>query len=96
MKLKFLRNELTHHRFEPEVDGGTTYAFEYKKGKLIIGREKMYRLISALSREEREFASISKEFIDRSCKNNNYAYCDEKELLIDLVKLVQADVIRVV
>lgn len=94
--MKFCRQEHTHIRFEPEVDGGTTYAFEYKKGDLVIGRKKMYNLLIALSEKEQEADVLYRDFIGPSANETDNRYADEKELLVDLMKLVNANVIRVV
>ncbi|HEX2964293.1 MAG TPA: hypothetical protein VHO84_00825 [Syntrophorhabdaceae bacterium] len=84
----------THIRFEPEVDGGTTYAFEHKKGLLVIGRKKMHSVLSALLEKDRELDFLRKTFIVAS--SDEGAYFDEKELMIDLMKLINADVIQTI
>ncbi len=93
--MKFIRNKNSHVRFEPDVDNGTTYAFDHKKGVLIIGRKKMYNVLSALSNKEQELEFLYQDFIDSSGNSGYESYTDEKELMIDLMKLVNADVIRV-
>ncbi len=93
--MKFYRHKHSHIRFEPEVDGGTTYAFEYKKGDLVIGKKKMYCLLTALSEKEQESDFLCRDFIGSPSGQTDDRYSDEKELMVDLMKLVNADVIRV-
>ena len=93
--MKFNLRKNTHIRFEPEVDGGTTYAFQHRKGLLIIGRKKMYSVLSALREKDQELDLLRDMFIVKSGATEE-AYSDEKELMIDLMKLVNADVIQVV
>lgn len=90
-----LRNHI-HIRFEPEVDGGTTYAFEHKKGVLVIGKEKMHLLLSALLEGDRELEVLCSTFIDPATVQKDKMYSDQKELMIDLMKLVNADVVQVI
>ena len=94
--MKFSLRRHTHIRFEPEVDGGTTYAFEHKKGLLVIGRKKMHSILSALLEKDQELDSLRKTFINASPGEGADVYSDEKELMIDLMKLVNADVIEAI
>jgi hypothetical protein len=94
--MKFYRHKHTHIRFEPEVDGGTAYAFEYEKGVLVTGRKKMYCLLTALSEKEQDADFLNRNFIGPLSGETNDSYTDEKELMVDLMKLVNADVLRVV
>ena len=94
--MKFSLRKHTHIRFEPEVDGGTTYAFEHKKGLLVIGRKKMHSILSALLEKDHELDLLCKTFIIASPSVGADIYSDEKELMIDLMKLVNADVIQVI
>lgn len=93
--MRFYRQKHTHVRFEPEVDGGTTYAFEYKKGVLVIGRKKMYSLLTALPERDQESDFLPGNFITPSSCETDDRYSGEKELMVDLMKLVNADVVRV-
>lgn len=88
------RNRLTHVRFEPDVDRGTTYAFEYKTGKVIVGREKMHRVILSISAADRDLDWLEKEFVDQDASTDE-AYGDRTQLLVDLLKLVDANVLGV-
>lgn len=88
------RNRLTHVRFEPDVDRGTTYAFEYKTGKVIVGREKMHRVLLSISAAVRDLDWLEKEFVDTEAPPDE-AYTDRTQLLIDLLKLVDANVLGV-
>jgi len=92
--MRFLCRKITHFRFEPDVDSGTTYAFEYKTGKLVIGRKKMHRLILAVSETERNLESLLDEFVDPNAQVD-FTYTSEKDLMIDIMKLVNANVIEV-
>lgn len=91
----FCLNKHTHIRFEPEVDGGTTYAFEHKKGILVIGRKKMHLLLTALLERDQGLDFLYSSFITLSSGARDDKYSDEKELMVDLMKLVNADVIQV-
>ncbi len=93
--MKFSLRKHTHIRFEPEVDGGTTYAFEHKKGILVIGKKKMHSVLIALLEKEQELDFLCKNFIVASSDEREDTYSSEKELMIDLMKLVNADVIQV-
>lgn len=92
---QFYRKRLTHVRFEPEVDNGTTYAFEYQTSKLIIGRENMYRLILSVSDLSKDYQTLMDELIKPN-KKDGTSFENEQALLIDLLQLVNANVIGIV
>lgn len=93
--MRFARRKLTHFRFEPEVDQGTAYAFDYNAGKLVVGRRNMHRLLLGFSDGERELQSLGTELI-RPDAPSEEAYASEAALLTDLLRLVNAEVLQVV
>ena len=91
--MKICRLSSIHVRFEPEVDQGTTYAFNFARSKLAIGREKMYRLIMAVPLETVDLKTLCAQLIEAD--PGERAYADEGDLLKDLLRLVDAEVLGV-
>jgi hypothetical protein len=92
--MRLSRRKMTHVRFEPNVDRGTTYAFEYKAGKLVIGRERMHRLILEIPSGGRDLEELVDRLVDPRARGGA-AYPDKGELLADVMRLVEADVLEV-
>jgi hypothetical protein len=92
--MQIMKRKLTHVRFEPEVDNGTTYAFEYRTSKLVIGRQNMHRLILMAGEAGCDLESVIRELVAPQSPPDQ-AYNNKDDLLIDLMKLVNAKVLEI-
>lgn len=90
--MKVSRRKNVHVRFEPDVDDGTTYAFNYHKDQLVIGREKMYRLYEFVSGDGTTIDDLMVHLVDISSTAEE-KYQNEVDLLVDVTKLVDAQVL---
>lgn len=82
----------THVRFEPEVDGGSTYAFSFCRSDLVIGRERMYRLLQAVGPSPTSLEALSETWVQPSADPRG-AYPDQLAFLTDVMRLVAAGVL---
>jgi hypothetical protein len=91
--MEIYRQSPIHVRFEPQVDHGTTYAFNFTKSKLVIGRENLYRLIMAVPPKAIALETLCTQLIETD--PGERAYGDQAALLQDLLRLVDAEVLGV-
>ena len=87
-----LINTNSHFRFEPYVDGGTAYAFNYGTPELITGRAPMFFLLEFIQKESPpSIAAI----LDHCVGDDHSKYKEVKDVLIDISRLSNCNVIRV-
>lgn len=91
--MKVCRSDHIHFRFEPGVDDGTSYAFNYRKDRLVIGRENMYRLCDAVTDRGVAVHDLAEQLVDAACSGEQ-KYRSEVDLLVDLTRLVDAQVLK--
>ena len=91
--MEIYRHSPIHVRFEPQVNRGTTYAFNFAKAKLVIGRENLYRLIMAVPDKAIALETLCAQLIEAD--PGERAYGDQAALLQDLLRLVDAEVLGV-
>jgi hypothetical protein len=92
MALCLSRLPCTHVRFEPDVDGGTTYAFSFSRSDLVIGRERMFHLLWAIGTSVRSLESLSGAWVNPAAGPDG-AYPDRFSFLADVIRLVNAGVL---
>lgn len=92
--MHILKRKLTHVRFEPEVDNGTTYAFAYKTSRLVIGRKNMHRLLLMAGGDGCGLEAAIQELVDPQAPRDS-SYENSETLFLDLLKLVNANVLEV-
>jgi len=86
------RQQPTHVRYEPDIEGGTTYAFSYPVGDLVIGRRPMWEMIRFIESTECDLDNLMEDMV---ADHSEQKYEDAAGLLTDLTRLVDAGVIRV-
>ncbi len=84
------RLQPTHIRYEPDIDSGTTYAFNYRAGQLVIGRRPMWELIQAVESGVSELNELLDTLVTDDTEG---MYVDAVSLLADLTRLVDAQVL---
>lgn len=94
MAMVLYRLKYTHVRFEPEVDGGTTYAFNFSFPGLVFGRARMYRLVQTIGHTGRDIESLNAELVNAEGPFET-VYPDPVSLLIDVTRLVNAHILSV-
>lgn len=87
----FTMNKPIHYRYEPGVNGGTTYAFHYEVGVLAIGRQCMHRTLLRIE-QGLSLSQLISELVDEGSVTDS-SYTDQSELLIDILKLLEAGVL---
>jgi hypothetical protein len=93
--MQIIKRKLTHVRFEPEVDNGTTYAFAYRTSKLVIGRKNMHRLILMAADAGCGLEAAIHELVAPQAPPDQY-YENTEALFMDLTKLVNANVLEII
>jgi hypothetical protein len=88
------RQPKTHLRFEPEIDNGTTYAVHFGKASLVTGREKMFRLVDAVSQASLSLSDLVRLLVEPD-GDATVHYADQNELMAEVLRLVNARVLAV-
>ena len=92
--MRIYRKKQVHVRYEPFVDNGTTYAFSYRKDRLIIGKERLYKLYCSVPENGKLLESLIENLVNASSAEEDF-YCDAKALLVDLTRLIDAQVLAI-
>ncbi len=82
----------THVRYEPDIDGGTTYAFNYRVGQLVTGRRPMWEMVRSIEAGPCDLDGLLRSLVKDDSEDK---YGDEVTLLTDLTRLVEAEVLFV-